>query len=252
MQISKHAAARPYLSTMLKSAGVWDSVAKQLPTEKSLEAIKSMGMIAAVALPVVTSSVGVATHLYDKMTEASRKAQAFKGMLSENPHLQAHDQVVVQRYFNTLHNLNPQLANDPTVAASFVNNLVMTGTNPAMPHRDLYAKALEAQGRGGGGGGRPTESPWAAFGQSLQEVHKAVNDNRLEKVKGELGEHKTTISDLRSSLTDATRRGDKGMRASTDHYRKRTRAEKKLEEVERRNHLLNEQIQNMRARQNNP
>lgn len=217
MQISKHAAARPYTEVMAKTAmpsfggrpllspegtkALGDAAAKWLP-------------LAAASLPLVAGTVAGASALFDKMTAASRKAQAFKTMVGENPHLHDRDPILVQRYFNTLHNLNPQLAHDPTVAASFVNNMVMTGTNPAMPHRDIYAQALQLQ-RGGpaprGGGGLE-----AAMGVSnaLLNVSKVLGNEREEKLLGQLEASKGELG---------TMKGDFGkMKGDLDQQRRKT------------------------------
>lgn len=148
MRLSQHAAARPYVGVMAKTAMPLLGGRPLL----SPEGWKNLGHFAekavtlgAVGVPLITATAAGASALYDKMTAASRKAKAFKAMVTENPHLNSHNQVLVQRYFNTLHTLNPQFADDPTVAASFVNNAIVTNTNPATPHRDIYARALELQ-----------------------------------------------------------------------------------------------------------
>lgn len=213
MRLSKHAAARPYVAVMAKTA---------MPTLGgrpllSPEGMKSLGegawkglQLASVAMPLVTATAAGASALYDKMTAASRKAQAFKTMVAENPHLQDRDPVLVQRYFNTLHNLNPQLAHDPTVAASFVNNMVMTGTNPSMPHRDIFAQALQLQRGGGssqGGGGLEAAK---GISDALMGVHRVVSDKKLENLQGQLSDvkaqHGEQLSESKKRLEDAMHR----------------------------------------------
>lgn len=140
MRISKHAAAAPYLGVVAKTAAVPAGEMHHL-----YDAAYKGLTLAAVGLPLITATAMGASALYKKMTEANRKADHFKTMLNQNPHLRDRDPVLVQRYFNTLHNMNPDMAKDPTVAASFVNNMAMTGNDPRTPHRDLFAQALQLQ-----------------------------------------------------------------------------------------------------------
>lgn len=210
MQISKHAAARPYTEVMAKTAmPLWHADDMKHVGEAAWKGLQ----IAAVGVPLVRATAVGASALYDKMTAASRKAQAFKTMVGENPHLHDRDPVLVQRYFNTLYTLNPQLAHDPTVAASFVNNMVMTGTNPAMPHRDIYAQALQLQRGGGpshGGGGLEAATE---LSNALLNAAKVVGSGREEKLmgqletsKGELGEMKGDFGKMKGDLDQQRRK----------------------------------------------
>ncbi len=206
--ISKHAAARPYTAVMAKTAmpslgGVMGKAidvakAQQLTPEGKtrLGNLAWTGLqMAAVGVPLVTATAAGASALYEKMTAATRKAQAFKTMLTENPHLHDRDQILVQRYFNTLHNLNPQFAQDPTVAASFVNNMVMTGTNPSMPHRDIFAQALQLQR----GGGSPQRGGDVAtnLSNALMNVTKLVGDGKMESMKKEVQSQGQSLKTIR-------------------------------------------------------
>lgn len=186
MHISQHAAALPYVEVVAKTAN--DMALAGNAAWKALQ-------VAAVAIPLVTATTVGAQAVYERMTAASRKATAFKNMMRENPHLNAEsrDPVLVQRYFNTLHNLNPQLASDPTVAASFVNNMVMTGTNPSTPHRDVYAQALAMQQRGGAGGrgGNPGLEAATGISEALLGTHKILNDEKMERMKFDLSKAKS-------------------------------------------------------------
>lgn len=203
MQISKHAAARPYVDVMAKTAmPLWHADDMKHVGEVAWKGLQ----IAAVGMPLVTATAAGASALYDKMTAASRKAQAFKTMIGENPHLHDRDPVLVQRYFNTLHNLNPQLAQDPTVAASFVNNMVMTGTNPATPHRDIYAQALQLQRGGGpshGGGGLEAAT---GISNALLNAAKVVGSGREEKLQGQLEGLKGESGKMKGDLDQQRRK----------------------------------------------
>lgn len=130
---------------------------------------------AAYVVPTVAATAGLASAVYDKMTAASRKANAFKAMVDQNPHLGNYDQALVQKYFNTLHHINPHLAADPTTAASFVGNLART-SDPAQgvnyAHREVFDTALRAGG--GGGGGRQMGSPVMDAANQILGVQKQL------------------------------------------------------------------------------
>ncbi len=53
-----------------------------------------------------------------------QKAKAYEGMLETNPGLKDENPELVQKGFNTLFRFNPQFAQDPLVASTFVKNIV--------------------------------------------------------------------------------------------------------------------------------
>lgn len=140
MQISKHRAAQPYLGVIEKTSALFDGN----DAKNALQFGKTVLEVGSVAVPIATVMAQGISMAAQKMTEASRKATAYKTMLQQNPHLMdpTVDPDLTQRYFNTLYRLNPELATDPTVAASFVNNAVRTN-NPAMPHAGLFEHARQ-------------------------------------------------------------------------------------------------------------
>lgn len=186
---SKHASAVPFI----------DRVASPGARAVAGEALWKGMQIAAVGLPLVTATAAGVAGVMEKMTAASRKAQAYKGMLGENPHLQDKDQVLVQKYFNTLHNLNPGLANDPTVAASFVNNMVMTN-NPATPHRDIYMQALQLQRGGGPGSGGGGVDHLQNISRAFGDVHRGLAADKTDAMRSDF---KAKTDQLQSELSGA-------------------------------------------------
>lgn len=176
---SKHANAAAAVPFM-------DRIASPAARAVAGDALWKGMQIASVGLPLVTATAAGISGVIEKMTAANRKAQAYKGMLNENPHLLDRDQVLVQKYFNTLHNLNPTLATDPTVAASFVNNMVMTGTNPSAPHRDIYAQALQLQRGGGPGGGSGGVDHLQNISRAFGEVHRGLAADKTDAMRAEL------------------------------------------------------------------
>lgn len=138
MLISKHAIAREYVGVVAKTAA--------FTGPGDMQRLKALGHtameVAPIAVPLATLAAQGIGAVISKMTEASRKAGAYKQMMDQNPHLADKPTEDVQRYFNTLHRLNPELAGDPTVAASFVNNMVSMN-NPVNPHAALFEQARQ-------------------------------------------------------------------------------------------------------------
>jgi hypothetical protein len=144
MRISKHAAAAPYVEVVAQTKTALFGMSNS-DMHHVYDASHKALSLAAIGIPLVTATVAGGVALYDRMTAATHKANQFKQMLVENPHLRSQNPALVQKYFNTLHTMNPTMAKDPTVAASFVNNMVQTGSDPRTPHRDIFAQALQMQ-----------------------------------------------------------------------------------------------------------
>lgn len=193
--ISKHRLAAPYTK-----------VANAVPTNAGFaDTALKMTMAAAAALPLVAATGAGASALYQHMTAASRKAQAFKSMLDQNPQLNTHNQATVQKYYNTLHHVNPQLAADPTIAASYVMNLLNTSDpeTAAVPHRDVFSNALNASGRGGGGAAAPSGFDHLMnIGKGLGEAAKMVNGAEVQKLEAARADTKRTMDQFESRIKD--------------------------------------------------
>ena len=61
-----------------------------------------------------------------KLHHRARKSRDFRSMMEAAPSLRDEDPVKVQMAFNTIHNLAPNLAQDPLVASTFVRRTVNT------------------------------------------------------------------------------------------------------------------------------
>lgn len=65
---------------------------------------------------------------------------SYEKMIDENPHLLAYEEVVVVQYYKALEWADPEVAAQPTVAASVINNLLVTSAPPSAltQHRDVF------------------------------------------------------------------------------------------------------------------
>lgn len=80
-------------------------------------------MAAGTAAGVAAAGIGVSKG-YDAIKDRIQKPRAFKGMLGGSPGLKKMDQKAVQMTFNSLYALNPEMAKDPLISASFVERHV--------------------------------------------------------------------------------------------------------------------------------
>jgi hypothetical protein len=79
--------------------------------------------------PLAATGVGVALgagqNVVERIQASRAKARGYKEMLDLHPHLRKHrNQDQVRRIYQSLHNINPTLAKDPTVAGAWVDNVV--------------------------------------------------------------------------------------------------------------------------------
>jgi hypothetical protein len=95
--------------------------------------------MASAAVPVGLAAIGQGLR---KMMSSRNKARSFKDTLSQNPHLGKFDSKTTQRYYNTLWNVNPTMAKDPTVAGAFLHGQHQMN-DPSMPHSGIVAGARE-------------------------------------------------------------------------------------------------------------
>lgn len=176
MLVSKHRAATPYVEVLA-------STKVAAPATETLEALGRIGGHMAWAIPLASATVsGIATAA-ERMTAASRKANAFKSMLQANPHLATIPPEDSQRYFNVLYTMNPDFAKEPTVAGSFVMHQHEVGRNPMAPHSGAFEAALKLRGGGGMNGPRPGSS----IGNDLTNAAKGVQGvfSEADRVKKE-------------------------------------------------------------------
>lgn len=187
--LSKHAAAGAYVGVLAKTA----------MSPADVDAMKGFGKtlleVAPTAIPVATLAAQGIGAVITKMTEASRRANAYKAMVEQNPHLLAGNRPPedVQRYFNTLHRFNPELASDPFVAASFVNDRLQQST-PMAPHFGLYeqAKQLAAMKK---------PEPKHTFGKDLRELAGTMLTEQTKRDR---------IRDHANELRSASSYGNRG------------------------------------------
>lgn len=80
-------------------------------------------------MAAVTAGAGVtaAAGAISRMRDAKRKAVAYKEMLNIHPQLKGRDPVLVNRIYNSLHNVNPTMAKDPMVAGAWIDTIVESG-----------------------------------------------------------------------------------------------------------------------------
>ncbi len=230
MQVSKHAAARAYAGVLgqTKTAAMFTPETGQ----RALSLGKSLVEVGSVAVPIATLMAQGISLAAQKMTEASRKAKAYKQMMQENPHLLSHDQDLVQRYFNTLYRLNPTLAGDPTVAASFVNNQVRM-SNPGAPHAAIYEQARQLYD--------PKSQQQQTYGKDLSaEIIRMGTMLRQDKSK-ELQGHVGQMKDLMGEQRDRFQGEIAGMRTDMGLM------QKDLRDQQQRNKTLKQFAQRMKG-----
>jgi len=64
----------------------------------------------------------------------------FRQMMKMNPHLAGYNEETVQEYYAALKWADPEIAEQPTVAAGVITGLLMTSDpeRAAIPHRDVF------------------------------------------------------------------------------------------------------------------
>jgi hypothetical protein len=65
-----------------------------------------------------------ANEAYGAIKDAITRARGFKALMAHNPELAKQDRLKVQKLYNTLHTVSPDLAQDPLVANSWVNRMM--------------------------------------------------------------------------------------------------------------------------------
>ncbi len=80
--------------------------------------------IATTAIPLLAQAVG--SHIQGRR-DAKSKAESFRTMIGMHRGLKNYDPIMVSRVYNSIHNVNPMMANDPLVAGSLVENVLNSG-----------------------------------------------------------------------------------------------------------------------------
>lgn len=102
-----------------KTAGFWRGITSSLTTTSMGRALGDTLTAALPAAGVAAAGVAGAAG-FNVLRSRLAKGRAFKQMVETHPELKKQDAKAVQRTFNTIYNLNPQLAKDPLVAGGFV------------------------------------------------------------------------------------------------------------------------------------
>lgn len=124
-------------------------IADTLPQAGAKAVVKAMfsnpAFISALAAPFVGIGVSALADRAGQHNQSKQLAQSYRTMLDYHPVLKKRDPVMVQRVFNSLKNVNPQLARDPMVAGAWVHNVIETGSElgPGSESQSLL-KAVES------------------------------------------------------------------------------------------------------------
>jgi len=178
-----------------KNAGFWQGF-KSSMTGKNIGHSLGSGMtegIASAAMASIGEAVGSGiTALSDKV----RKPMAFKAMVEANPSLGKMDQKAVQMTFNTLHNLNPQLARDPLIAASFVARSITRADMGGQERSFVDIQTAKDLQRGGQDQYRPVRDSFRSGRPRLPETPETPrpmppgkdyqSESKLERYKAQL------------------------------------------------------------------
>jgi len=95
-------------------------------------------ILGAVTAPIAAAATQAGVDGLRGMLQSRNKAKAYQNMVSNNPHLKSYDSNTSQMYFNSLHRVNPHLAQDPLAAGSFVHERHMMST-PGREHGGMIA-----------------------------------------------------------------------------------------------------------------
>jgi hypothetical protein len=210
MQISKHREASAFVK-------VAEGPQLKSPASPGMTVPQQIALMAAPMLVGKAIDMGIAA--VSRVRDAANKGRSFKEMLEVNPHLQGGDSITVQRYFNTLHRMNPELASDPIVAGSFVSNQLGLHT-PNRPHAGMFdaAKSLSSMRGGGGGMGGPTTG--SMITRYLMDAQGAASKDVVGGLQGELKETQGKLRDTekRRQVTLAYAKRMKGQAQNSGEY----------------------------------
>jgi hypothetical protein len=85
---------------------------------------KEPALIAAIAAPLVGAGVNEVSKHREALRQAKAKADNYRTMMELTPRLRIHDQKEIGRIYNTLHNINPMMGNDPLIAGAWIDNIM--------------------------------------------------------------------------------------------------------------------------------
>lgn len=85
---------------------------------------KEPALLAAVAAPLIGAGVAEVSKHRAALRQAKAKAENYRTMMELTPRLRIHDQKEIGRIYNTLHNVNPIMGNDPLIAGAWIDNIM--------------------------------------------------------------------------------------------------------------------------------
>ena len=106
-----------------KNASFWEGLKAAFNPQRAGSAIGDALFAAGGAASIAAAAHGIGTGV-GAIKNKIEKGRAYKGMLETTPGLSNRDAGTVQKTFNTLWNLNKDLAKDPLTAGSFVERSV--------------------------------------------------------------------------------------------------------------------------------
>lgn len=233
MTFSKHAAAQAFFAQVAppseepeKTANVAQAagqVAKQTFGQTVGNVVKHPAFWGPVALMGAGRALDAGADALQRIQSAKAKGQAFQQMIAQNPGLRERQPEHVQKFFNTLFTVNPQLAMDPTVAGRWVDMHArqeeidpQVGAQHLMRSVGEMAQTGAAMSRSGGRSGPGVGSEWARFligttGDTLKTMSgDAKRIERLEQDVGGLNEQKKTLLDQNKKFRSALQNRGQG------------------------------------------
>jgi hypothetical protein len=106
-----------------KNASIWQGFKNAFTTSKVGETVGQAALTAAAAAGITAGGVGIQKG-FTALRSKIEKPKLFKSMLESSPGLKKMDQKKVHLTFNTIYNMNREMAKDPLVAGSFVERSV--------------------------------------------------------------------------------------------------------------------------------
>jgi hypothetical protein len=175
-----------------KNAGFWQGFKSSL-SGKNIGHSLGSGMTEGIASAAMAGLGEAVSSGITALADKVRKPMAFKAMVEASPSLKKMDQKAVQMTFNTLHNLNPQLARDPLTAASFVARSITRADMGGQERSFVDVQTAKDLQRGGQEQYRPVRDSFRSGRPSLPETPRPMppgkdytSESKLERYKAQL------------------------------------------------------------------
>lgn len=108
--------------------------------------VKQPTFLAAMAAPVAGLAIGRGERWLQERRAGQQKIIAYKEMLDLHPHLRDRDPMQVQRVFNSLHNVSPNMARDPLVAGAWVDEVIELKTPSENSYHAILSRVKDFSG----------------------------------------------------------------------------------------------------------